>query len=337
MNYIKNITNGVYCLILIFLVIVFLAIIFSLVRAPGGISLFIVQSGSMEPSVKTGSLALTQNKNEYFEGEIVTFIPNSETKMSENRASIMHRIVAETKENGKTYFTTKGDANQGNDPEPVTKNQILGKVLITIPYAGYAVSYARTIPGFMFLIVVPAVVIVLMELTSIVKEIKCMTKTGKIKLRNIQKIKAVKIFILLVFVFYLSILKANSISALFSDKEISINATISTGKWGKKPQLVCEFNGERNMFHFGFFNHGEQFKSLSYLFKYDSDNITQSVMGNNINIGEIFEEDIYLGYCSEEICTPHSNVENFILEIEMDGQKKMGCRWMWQKNRWSEF
>ena len=40
-------------------------------------------------------------------------------------------------ENGKLFFTTKGDNNNANDNYEVTEDLISGKVLFTVKYLGY--------------------------------------------------------------------------------------------------------------------------------------------------------------------------------------------------------
>lgn len=50
---------------------------------------------------------------------------------------IMHRVVKITEVNNKKYYTTKGDNLNDNDPLKVSKEQIIGKIKITIPRLGY--------------------------------------------------------------------------------------------------------------------------------------------------------------------------------------------------------
>src|SRR5690625_2348524 len=71
-----------------------------------------VLSGSMEPTIKTGSvisIKLLEDSTTLNEGDIVTFIKEDETLVT-------HRI-AEVKNNGEFYIT-KGDNNRILDNEP---------------------------------------------------------------------------------------------------------------------------------------------------------------------------------------------------------------------------
>ena len=69
-----------------------------------GISVDIVMSGSMEPTLKTGGIVFTDTKRtEPSVGDIVTF-RNAQGKVS-------HRVVAKQKQS----YITKGDANNKED------------------------------------------------------------------------------------------------------------------------------------------------------------------------------------------------------------------------------
>lgn len=51
--------------------------------------------------------------------------------------SIIHRVINIEEEDGKLYFTTKGDNNNSPDTKRVEENQVMGIVKFKIPYAGY--------------------------------------------------------------------------------------------------------------------------------------------------------------------------------------------------------
>jgi signal peptidase I len=145
-----------------------LVIISSLGR-PNILTSFVVLTGSMEPAVKTGSLAFVRSAASYGEGDVVTFRRQA---AGESSVPITHRIVEVVQEDGMTAFATKGDANDARDTGLVAQEEILGKVLFTLPFAGYAVSYAKTQIGFVVLIVIPATIIVYSELVTIKDEIR---------------------------------------------------------------------------------------------------------------------------------------------------------------------
>ena len=141
-----------YCLVLIFL-------IFSLYNY----KLFVVMSGSMEPTIKTGSVVVIKPQNDYFKGDIVTF-----QNLTKSKTTVTHRIIEAS---GSAYIT-KGDANKTADTSELRKGQILGKEILAVPLIGYVINFAKTQVGLIILIVIPAVIIVYNELLNIKKEIE---------------------------------------------------------------------------------------------------------------------------------------------------------------------
>ncbi len=128
----------------------------------------IVKSGSMEPSIMTGGVVVVAPAPAYQNGEVITF--------ADQNASIptTHRIVETYAENGQTWFVTKGDANDSVDALPVAEGEVVGRVLLTVPYVGFLFDFARQPLGFALLIVLPALLIVLGEVEKIWREILVM-------------------------------------------------------------------------------------------------------------------------------------------------------------------
>ena len=94
--------------------------------------------------------------------DIITFRrPDSKTQV------ITHRIANIVDGN----FETKGDANSTNDGWAVIKSQVLGKVLFAIPLIGYPVAFAKTVPGFIILILIPAIYVIISEALVIKREL----------------------------------------------------------------------------------------------------------------------------------------------------------------------
>ena len=89
---------------------------------------------------------------------------------SDAKVTITHRIVAKNTDSGQTMFDAKGDANNSADGENFGRDSIIGKVFFVLPFIGYPIGFARTMPGFILLVIVPAVVIVYEEILSIKAE-----------------------------------------------------------------------------------------------------------------------------------------------------------------------
>lgn len=148
-------------------------VVFSLLPISGNIKLLTVLSGSMEPSVHTGSLIFIKPTNNYKVGDIVT------RKTSDAKVTVTHRISEKKVIDGKTIFNTKGDANNSDDNEKVTPEMIVGRVFLNIPYLGYAVGFAKTKHGLIIIILIPALIIIFDELVKIKNEVINIIKKKK--------------------------------------------------------------------------------------------------------------------------------------------------------------
>lgn len=99
----------------------------------------VVLSGSMEDAISVNDLVIYRGQSNYEVGDIVSY--NSGTSL------VTHRIV-ELTESG---YITKGDANNTPD-SPITKEQVIGKVLLVVPAVGSAIEFAQSPMGMMILV-----------------------------------------------------------------------------------------------------------------------------------------------------------------------------------------
>lgn len=127
-----------------------------------GYEVFIVQSGSMEPAVRTGSVVVVRAQERYQVGDIVTFGGSATGQIPTT-----HRIIADTLQAGQLAYQTQGDANDAPDAQPILASTVRGRVIATIPFLGFLLDFARQPLGFALLIGVPAVVIVFEEVSTI--------------------------------------------------------------------------------------------------------------------------------------------------------------------------
>lgn len=118
--------------ILKIITLLILLYLFAFIPMFWGYKPLVVISGSMEDTLKVGSLVYYEYKDirDFNENDIVVF--------KRGKHIISHRIV-KIQENG---FVTKGDANNTNDFKLVSHEKILGKAGDwCIPYYGYYVDY----------------------------------------------------------------------------------------------------------------------------------------------------------------------------------------------------
>lgn len=148
-----------------------LLLVLSAFPITGNFKVLTVLSGSMEPSIKTGSVVAVKPSSDYKIGDIITFGPYSKTQVPTT-----HRIYDIKVVGGEPVYITKGDANNAPDTREVQKKDVLGKVLFDVPYAGYAVATAKKPLGFALIIIVPALIIIADEIKKIIWEIKSRSK-----------------------------------------------------------------------------------------------------------------------------------------------------------------
>ena len=138
------------------LVVMALYVVTSNYQVFGGYRSFLIQSGSMEPSIMTGDIIVTKSQNSYILNDVTAF-------HSENRI-VTHRIIAKEEKPEGVQFSTKGDANRSQDFDTITPSQIIGKVVLVIPKLGYLVAFSKTLPGFLILVLIPTLLFLLDEL-----------------------------------------------------------------------------------------------------------------------------------------------------------------------------
>lgn len=157
MKMIRKIAKKIFDLLITLVIILGLIIILLYIF---GIRQYIVVSGSMEPTLKTGSVVFI-NHNFSFEKLKVSDIVAFKLE-SGNMAT--HRIQKITEEG----IITKGDAN-GLDDGITTKNNYVGKMIFSIPYIGYVIKIFTTTKG---LLVVGMVFIMIVLICLLIKDEK---------------------------------------------------------------------------------------------------------------------------------------------------------------------
>lgn len=195
-----------------FLFIIFLFIFSPLLPLKNLPRFFIVTSGSMEPLVKSGSLALTRNINpsNINIGDIVAF-----TSPSNPKETILHRIYT-IKSTSPHLFSTKGDHNLDADQWDLTESGLLGQYFFSLPYLGKIIAFIQSPLGFILCICFPAILLVFSEL---------------IKINNILTKKNTHPFLFfLISLFSLLSISSHHISASFSSRVTAPGLNFSISK-----------------------------------------------------------------------------------------------------------
>jgi len=157
----------IYYIFLAFISIIALLLIVSVFPISGNYKLFIVQSGSMAPAIKMGSIVTVKPVNDYKIGDVISF-----GEVTKIKSPTTHRIHDIKVVGGEAIYITKGDANNAPDQREITKREVIGKVFLSVPYIGYAVDFVKKPVGFALIIIVPAAIIIRDEIKKIFGEIK---------------------------------------------------------------------------------------------------------------------------------------------------------------------
>jgi signal peptidase len=164
-----NIASYVVICVLGIIIVCLLYFMFNNLKSRGTTNIFnhqvyIVRSNSMSPAFKTGSIVVVQlaDKASIRENDIITYHGNDVSVV------VTHRVVEVLKEDG-LRFVTKGDANDVNDPVPVPAERVIGKVVFSVPLAGYVMAFIRSKQGLLLFIFIPGVLIVASQLRHLLK------------------------------------------------------------------------------------------------------------------------------------------------------------------------
>jgi len=150
--------------ILILVLLLSGGLIFMSKNNPTGIRSFTVLSGSMEPTILTGSIVLTQPKSEYKKDDIIAF--------NQNGQIISHRIIKAIKTAADIKYATKGDANNTPDNDFVSDSSVIGKEFFSIPFIGYISLFLKTLTGLIIFIILPTLLFIMLEVFNIISELK---------------------------------------------------------------------------------------------------------------------------------------------------------------------
>ncbi|WP_428909043.1 signal peptidase I [Niallia sp. Krafla_26] len=130
-----------------------------------GYQLITILSGSMEPTIKPGSLILIKvidDPHRLKVNDIITFhSPRNHNEL------ITHRIVEIDKQNSEIYFTTKGDSNKTIDTKTVEGMNVYAKYQnIHIPFAGYLLHFSKSKIGFILFFLIPVITLIFTSIGS---------------------------------------------------------------------------------------------------------------------------------------------------------------------------
>ncbi len=135
-----------------------------------GFSIMKIQTGSMEPEYKTGSVIITRDVSpeKLLKGDVISYYVYDEVI---GDVVNTHRIeeIQYIKKNLR-QFVTKGDANEFPDEFPVLESRVIGKVVLNLGVmSGSVIGFLQNPNIILFLIVIPLIIITFIEAVNLVK------------------------------------------------------------------------------------------------------------------------------------------------------------------------
>lgn len=124
---------------------------------------FIILSGSMEPTLNIGDVIFIKEKEEIEENDIVSF--------NEKRNVITHRVVKKVEQDGRELYKTKGDANEVEDQNLITKEEIEGVYCFKIPKIGIVITFLQSKVGIVMFLSVLLIVYICINRSNFKKEV----------------------------------------------------------------------------------------------------------------------------------------------------------------------
>ena len=130
------------------------------------INFYTILTQSMYPTIKAGDIVVTykEDNNMYNEGDVITFISEQNGGIT-----VTHRIKEVFNVNDSYSYRTKGDNNNAPDNEITSGDNVLGKVLIKIPKAGYIQQFLVSKTGWIVAVILPCLAIVIYDILKLFK------------------------------------------------------------------------------------------------------------------------------------------------------------------------
>jgi len=97
-----------------------------------------VAGGSMSPALNLGDMVIASkvSPDVIREGDIIEF--------RQGEMMVIHRVIDIEETEGSKFFITKGDANSVADMDPVSPEQVKGRVMLNVPRLGWVTLFFRS-------------------------------------------------------------------------------------------------------------------------------------------------------------------------------------------------
>lgn len=148
MSIVKNIGFGLICIVLGYVLIGNLAANNSTIYGISHYMNVVVLTGSMEPEIKPGDYitVIKKDKDSYKVGDVVTYLRTTD---SGEKEKVTHQIISI---DGDQVITQGISSSNTNADTPITKDDIIGKHIITIPKLGWVMKFLSSTTGIILIV-----------------------------------------------------------------------------------------------------------------------------------------------------------------------------------------
>lgn len=128
------------------------------------VNFYTILTQSMYPTIKAGDIVITykNDDNKYNNGDVITFISEQNGGIT-----VTHRIKEVFSVNENYSYKTKGDNNNAADNEVISGDNVLGKVVLKIPKAGYIQQFLVSKTGWVIAVLLPCLGIVIYDILKL--------------------------------------------------------------------------------------------------------------------------------------------------------------------------
>ena len=136
---------------------------------------YVIVSESMVPNINVYDAVITMRASEedIKVNDVITFISK---EIDTKGTPITHRVVGivyddQVKKTKVVGYRTKGDHNNTQDFAIIAPNEVLGKMVLRVPYIGYIQRFLTQPVGWLIVIVIPCLIIIASDINKIRKSI----------------------------------------------------------------------------------------------------------------------------------------------------------------------
>lgn len=128
------------------------------------VNFYTILTQSMYPAIQAGDIVVTykEDNDKYNTGDVITFVSDANGGIT-----VTHRVQEVYNVNNQYSYVTKGDNNNAADNEIIPGDNILGKVVLKVPKAGFIQQFLVSKTGWIVAVVLPCLGVVVYDILKL--------------------------------------------------------------------------------------------------------------------------------------------------------------------------